>query len=166
MIDTRFWDDAYVARLSPTEKLAFLYLLTSPLTTIAGVYELPLRRAAFDVGLPEPELAACISRLEQDGKVVRRGDWVGIVNFVRHQSLNPSVRASVRAILRAAPPEVVSALRLPEDRLSPNCDRVETGSGRLSHLREEKEREGDRRQPGGRLGRGPVSVAEILRGSA
>ena len=36
-VNTRFWDDSYVAELSPLEKLAFLYLLTNSLTTIAGV---------------------------------------------------------------------------------------------------------------------------------
>lgn len=113
MIDTRFWDDAYIARLAPAEKLAFLYLLTSPLANIAGAYELPMRRAVFDTGLPEEDLGAALTRFEADGKLVRRGDWVGVVNFVRHQSLNPSVRQGIRAGLSRAPGEIVAALRLP-----------------------------------------------------
>ncbi len=40
VVNTRFWDDAYVAELSPNEKLIFLYLLTNALTTIGGIYEL------------------------------------------------------------------------------------------------------------------------------
>ncbi len=50
IVNTKFWDDSYITRLTPTEKLLFLYLITNPLTNISGVYELPLKRVAFDTG--------------------------------------------------------------------------------------------------------------------
>ena len=37
-IKTKFWDDSYIIELNPHEKLLFLYLITNPLTNIAGVY--------------------------------------------------------------------------------------------------------------------------------
>lgn len=147
IVNTRFWDDSYIARLSPNEKLLFLYLLTSPLTTIAGVYELPLKRAAFDTGLPVKEIAAMFSKLENDGKLVCHEDWVGIVNFIRHQSLNPKVRQGIAIELKRAPKELVE--RLPVDLAAMRT----TGEG--GHAPPE-------RWPEPRRGRGVVRLGELL----
>ena len=38
LINTKFWDDSYVAKLSTSEKLLFIYFISNPLTTVAGVY--------------------------------------------------------------------------------------------------------------------------------
>ena len=127
IVNTRFWDDSYIARLTPNEKLLFLYLLTSPLTTIAGVYELPLKRVAFDTGLPPKEISAMFSKLENDGKLMRQDDWIGIVNFIKHQSLNPKVRQGIIAELKRAPHELVA-------RLPVNHATLGIGFDRLSHL--------------------------------
>ena len=110
IVNTRFWDDSYIARLSPNEKLLFLYLLTSPLTTIAGVYELPVKRAAFDTGLPAKEIGSFFSRLEAQGKIARHQDWIGIVNFIKHQSLNPKVKQGIVCELKRAPKELTEKL--------------------------------------------------------
>lgn len=127
IVNTRFWDDAYITRLNPNEKLLFLYLLTNPLTTIAGVYELSLKRAAFDTGLPLKEISVVLSRLESDLKIVRQDDWIGIVNFVKHQSLNPKVRQGIIAELERVPRELI-------ERLPVSVGALRIGSDRLSHL--------------------------------
>ena len=80
IVNTKFWDDSYIARLNPTEKLLFLYLITNPLTNIAGVYELPLRRVAFDTGITLEEVETILKRFEQDGKLVVADGWIGIAN--------------------------------------------------------------------------------------
>jgi hypothetical protein len=126
IVNTRFWDDAYIARLNPTEKLLFLYLLTSPLTTIAGIYELPVKRVAFDTGLPVKEITQGFSKLERDGKILRQEDWVAIVNFVRHQTLNPKVRQGIVLELNRSPMELVKLL---PDAVQSLC----AGFDRLSH---------------------------------
>ena len=129
-VNTDFWVDSYIARLGTNEKLAFLYLLTSPLANIAGTYEMPVKRALFDSGIPAKEFAAALDRFESDGKIVRQDDWIGIVNFIKHQSLNPKVRQGIIAELERVPrtlmeklPVSVSALRMGFDRLShPNSN--------------------------------------------
>lgn len=126
IVNTRFWDDAYIARLNPTEKLLFLYLLTSPLTTIAGIYELPVKRVAFDTGLPVKEIEQGFSKLERDGKILRQEDWIAIVNFVRHQTLNPKVRQGIILELNRSPVELVKLL---PDAVQNLC----AGLDRLSH---------------------------------
>ena len=115
VVNTRFWDDAYVAELNPNEKLAFLYLLTNALTTIGGVYELSLKRAAFDVGLPIRDLRSTFEKFENDRKIVRKDDWIGIVNFVKHQSLNPKVRRGIDIEHSKAPRDLVRRLNLPPE---------------------------------------------------
>jgi len=126
IVNTRYWDDSYVARMSPNEKLCFLYLLTNPLTTIAGVYELSLKRAAFDVGLSMKEIGKIFDQLEKDGKIIRENDWIAIVNFIRHQSLNPKVRRGIEIELEKAPRSLV-------ERLNPDFDILLEPMDRLSH---------------------------------
>ncbi len=109
-VNTRFWDDTYVTRLSPSEKLLFLYLLTNPLTTPGGVYELTLRRAAMDTGLPQKEIAAAFDQFEKDGKIVQHNGWIGIVNFLRHQNPNPNMRIGIAKALNRAPNELIERL--------------------------------------------------------
>ena len=125
-MNTRFWDDSYVARLSPNEKLLFLYLLTNPLTNIAGVYELAGKRVAFDTMLPLDEVEETLGRFENDGKIVRHGGWIGVVNFIRHQTLNPKVRVGIASELHRAPREIVE--RLPVTTVG-----VPLAADRLSH---------------------------------
>lgn len=126
IVNTRFWDDSYIARLDPSAKLVFLYLLTNPLTTIAGVYELSLKRAAFDTGLASKEIGIVLDQLEADNKIVRQGDWIGIVNFIKHQSLNPKVRLGIIAELERVPGELI-------DRLPASLIAIRIGFDRPSH---------------------------------
>lgn len=126
-VNTAFWVDSYIARLGTSEKLAFLYLLTSPLSNIAGVYEVPLKRACFDTGLSAKEFAAALERFEADGKIVRHGEWMGLVNFVRHQAANPKVRLGIAKELSKAPRELA-------ERLPATVAAARIGFDRLSHL--------------------------------
>jgi hypothetical protein len=107
IVNTRFWDDSYISGLSPTEKLLFLYLLTDPVTNIAGVYELPLRRAAFDTGIPQETIEQVFHKFSTDGKILRQENWIGIKNFLRYQTLNPKVKQGVLIELRKAPKDLV-----------------------------------------------------------
>jgi hypothetical protein len=92
IVNTKFRDDSYIARLNPAEKLLFLYLITNPLTNIAGVYELPLRSVAFDTGIELEVVETILKSLEQDGKLVTAGGWIGIMNFIKHQSMSPKIK--------------------------------------------------------------------------
>jgi DNA-binding MarR family transcriptional regulator len=112
IVNTKFWDDSYITRLTPTEKLLFLYLLTNPLTNISGVYELPAKRVAFDTGISLEKAAAIVKKLEQDGKLVAVDGWVGIVNFIRHQTLNPKVKQGIRLELKRAPKNITDSLSI------------------------------------------------------
>jgi hypothetical protein len=144
IVNTKFWDDSYIAGLTSIEKLLFLYLITNPLTNISGVYELPLRRAAFDVGLSVEEVEKVFGRFEADGKIARFGAWVGVTNFIKHQTLNPKIKVGILHELNRAPKEVVDSLSIdyqslshPNPNLIPNRDSNALSFGKFS--REEAE---------------------------
>lgn len=122
IVNTKFWDDSYIAGLAPLEKLLFLYLITNPLTNISGVYELPLKRAAFDVGSPIVDVERILRKFEMDGRIRRLGGWVGVVNFIKHQALNPKIRTGILKELKSAPKELVDSLSIDYQALSVGLD--------------------------------------------
>ena len=70
-IDTCFWDDEFIVGLDPSEKLMYMYLMTNPLTTIAGVYKITLRRICFDTGFNETTVNYILQKFEAAKKVFK-----------------------------------------------------------------------------------------------
>lgn len=105
-VNTSFWKDNYVVDLDPSEKLLFLYFLTNPKTNIAGVYEIHLREAAFDTGFDIDMIKKILGRFQADGKMDYVNGWLIIKNFVKHQRINPSVRAGIERAIAASPKEL------------------------------------------------------------
>lgn len=105
-VNTRFWDDDFVIDLDPIEKLLFLYLLTNPLTEIAGAYEITLKRIAFDTGIDKDMVQKILKRFEDADKAVYRDGWLVVKNFIKHQSLNPKIIAGIRKELSKMPQHI------------------------------------------------------------
>lgn len=105
-INTKFWDDTYVMELDPVEKLLFLYFLTNPLTNISGMYEISLRRTAFDTGIDSDMISKILERFEKDNKILYRENWICITNFIKNQSLNPSVIAGIEREVKLVPSKI------------------------------------------------------------
>lgn len=118
MVNTRFWVDEYTSNLDPIEKLLFLYFLTNPATDICGVYEIPLKTVAIDTGIEQETVKLILKRFRRDGKMVYKDGWVGIKNFIKHQSVNPKVLQGIEIGLNKAPIEILDSLSLSIDRLS------------------------------------------------
>ena len=107
-----FWTDSYIERLTPDEKLVFLYLLTNPLCNVAGVYEIRTKRIGFDTGYDIEVIDTIVSRLVKDGKLRVTGDWIMIANFIKNQSLNPSIEAGITRVLSEMPEAIRNQLGL------------------------------------------------------
>ena len=127
IVNTKFWDDSYIAGLTSTEKLLFLYLITNPLTNISGVYELPLKRVVFDTRIGAEKIDTTFKKFQADGKLVVADGWVGIVNFIKYQTPNPKIRQGILSELKRAPKSLT-------DRLSIDYQALCIGSDSLSHL--------------------------------
>jgi hypothetical protein len=110
MIDTKFWDDPYTSELDPVEKLLFLYYLTNPLVKISGIYEIRIKQVAFDTGIDKEMVMKINERFERDEKIYFKDSWVMIKNFIKHQSLNPSVIKGIERELNDVPNHIIDRL--------------------------------------------------------
>lgn len=117
-VNTHFWDDSYVTELDPTEKLLFLYLLTNPLTNIAGAYEIGLKRIAFDTGIDRETVLKILARFEVADRIVYRDGWVLILNFIKNQSFNPKMLSGVEEIVKCCPDWIKQRLSIAYESLS------------------------------------------------
>lgn len=93
-VNTRFWSDNYIIDLDPTEKLVFLYLLTNPSTNMLGIYELHVRKIAFDTGIDKDMILKIFERFHEDGKASYIDGYVALHNFTKHQSYNTNMKKS------------------------------------------------------------------------
>lgn len=105
-VQDSFWTDPYVDELETDEKCLFLYYLTNPLCNIAGIYEIKDSRASYDTKIKKERLQEIKNRLEHDGKLMCKDDWIILVNFARHQAVNPNVKAGMQRIIDDLPDKV------------------------------------------------------------
>lgn len=110
-VNTRFWRDTYIAKLSPEYKLFFLYLLTNPETTLCGVYEIPLQQIALDLGISQQKTETMMQQLEEDEKVAYIDGWLCLVNHPRYMTLsNVNHRKGVERELSEVPKAIRNRL--------------------------------------------------------
>ena len=103
MVNTQFWDDNYVMDLDPIEKLLFLYLLTNQATNMLGIYELHIRRIAFDTGIDKDMVLKIFDRFDKADKAKYVDGYVILKNFTKHQSYNDKMKVSAINTYEALP---------------------------------------------------------------
>jgi len=116
-INTKFWDDNYIITLDPIEKMLFLYFLTNPLTNITGIYEISLRRIAFDTGIEMGAVSNILKRFKKDKRIYYADGWLYIKNFVKNQVLNPSIIGGIKNEMKLIPQSVLLQFDTDCDRL-------------------------------------------------
>ena len=112
LVNTRFWDDNYIVKLKPREKLLFLYFLTNPQTNICGIYEIDIRRIAFDTAIRRDRVAKMLEKFEEDSKIKYENGWIAIRNFIRYQADNPKIRAGICYELATKPEAMVDFVEI------------------------------------------------------
>jgi hypothetical protein len=110
-VNTHFWNDSFMLGCTPNERYLFLYLLTNDATTLAGCYEITLRRMAFDTGLSLRVVSAGIDKFQRAGKVIYRDGWIVLARFHKHQNLNKNMGIAAAKVLSSAPAWVLEAVR-------------------------------------------------------
>ena len=113
-IKDSFWTDPYIEKLTPDEKLIFVYLLTNPQCNVAGVYEIRPKRVAYETGYDIEVVETILSRFAKDKKIIRIGDFVVIVNHIKHQSLGEKVAEGINRIIKETPKEIQELFTLKE----------------------------------------------------
>ena len=111
-VSTSFWDDEWIQTLDPSEKLLYLYLMTNPLTNIAGVYKLTDRRIGFDTGFNLDTIRHIFAKFQKAGKAFRKGEYVIIPSWPKHQKWERSkkVQIGIEMILYELEPEIIGYL--------------------------------------------------------
>lgn len=111
-ISTSFWDDSWIHKLDPSEKLMFLYLMTNPLTNIAGIYKLSMERIVFDTGFNDHTVKHILEKFEKAGKVIVVDEYIIIPTWPKHQKTSSStIRAGIDKILLEIPKKILFRAR-------------------------------------------------------
>jgi hypothetical protein len=112
-ISTSFWDDQFIQTCSRDQKLFYLYMLTNPLTNIAGVYQISDRRICFDTGFTEKELTALWDFFSGEGKIFRKDGWIVLPTWPRHQKWKQRslIKTGIENELRTVPISVLCDLQ-------------------------------------------------------
>lgn len=94
-VNTKFWNDTFIEELSPSEKLLFLYLLTNPQTNLIGIYEISIKRIAYDTGLNADMVRKGLERFETLKKAFYVDSYIVLPNFLKNQNLNSNMKIAV-----------------------------------------------------------------------
>ena len=98
-VETAFWMDGFVLKLTPEEKYFYLYLLTNPHTTQCGIYELPERMAEVETGYNRETITKLRDRFCNKYKKIKYSESTEeycIVNWLKFNSLkSPKVKACI-----------------------------------------------------------------------
>lgn len=87
IVDTAFWTDNKVEEFTPEDRYFMLYLLTNPHTTQLGIYEISMKRTAYELGYSIDAVRALVERFEKVHGVViysKETNEIAIKNFLRH----------------------------------------------------------------------------------
>lgn len=112
--DTNFWSDTWVETLTREEKLFFIYLFTNERVSIAGVYEIPLKRMAIETDFDKTEIMSMLTKMESRAKYIN--GWVVLRNAIKSQNYkNDKIQKGIKAILESCPVELLQFVSFPQD---------------------------------------------------
>ena len=98
-VETAFWTDSFVLKLTPEEKYYYLFLLTNPHTTQCGIYELPEMMAQVETGYNRETLIKLRDRFVNRYKKIAYSEQTEeycIVNWLKYNSLkSPKVKSCI-----------------------------------------------------------------------
>ncbi len=88
VISTSFWeDDKVVEEFSPEDKYFMLYLLTNPHSTQLGIYQIPKKTIAFEIGYSKEAVDILMDRFENKYQVLKYNKEtkeIAIKNYLVH----------------------------------------------------------------------------------
>ena len=130
-INTDFWRDEYIEDLDPLERYLYIYFLTNPLTNIAGIYKISIKRVAFETGLEKEMVIKIIKRFEKANKIAFIEGYIIIKNFIKHQKVNPNIQKGIDEILNKLPESVLNWLN---DKVNKPTKALESPSKTLNYI--------------------------------
>jgi hypothetical protein len=102
-VNTEFWRDEYIENLDPFERYLYLYCITNPLTNVAGIYKISIKRIAFETGIEKNMALKMFNRFEIDGKIMYADGYLVCRNTIKHQKLNTNIIKGIYQIINECP---------------------------------------------------------------
>lgn len=109
-IYTTFWSDPKIVDdFSPEDKFFFLYLMTNPLTSLTGCYEISFKRMASELGYDSDTVKKLIKRMKYEHKVVDYDEEtkeILIINWHKYNwTKSPKLISSVKQAVESVKTE-------------------------------------------------------------
>ena len=83
--------------------------MTNPLTTIAGVYEITVRRICFDTGFNSDTVRHILGKFEKARKAYHHNGFMVIPAWPQHQKADtrPKIKEGINAVLKKLSPDMI-----------------------------------------------------------
>ena len=102
-VQTSFWKDPFIQKLTPEEKFFYLYLLTNEHTSQCGIYEITRKTMVFDTGYNEETIDKLLKRFIEYRKIEfnEENSELMLVNWVKHNTTtSPKVKKKIEEELK------------------------------------------------------------------
>ena len=105
---TKFWKDDWTIDLDPLERYLFIYLFSNDLSSISGIYRLPLKVITNETGLELDFVISALDKFERSQKILYRDNTVWVVNMDKyHSNASEKTQKRVRADIDTIPDNIV-----------------------------------------------------------
>jgi hypothetical protein len=81
---TKFWKDEWLIDLEPMERYLFSYLFTNELSSISGLYKLPLKVIINETGLQPNFINKALAKFQVAKKIFYKDGVIWVVNMKNH----------------------------------------------------------------------------------
>jgi hypothetical protein len=103
IIDCNIWSDKIFETFAADERLIWIYLFTNPLTLMSGLYEITIKRIAYETALSTDIVTTILQGFERRGLIKYDGEELLVINFIKHQaSPSPKVAEGITKTLAKA----------------------------------------------------------------
>lgn len=114
---TKFYQDSYVRKLSPTDRFLFLYLITNSNIGLSDIYEADISLISFETGLTQSQIEKSMAKFQEDGKFIYYDGWIRVLNYEKYNQYKGEKNDKARN----------AELSMIPDRVSKYFDRVSIG---------------------------------------
>ena len=101
---TQFWKDEWLIDRDPLERYLFSYLFTNDLSSISGIYKLPLRVIVNETGLEKDFIIKTLSMFQDAKKIFYKDGVMWVLNMRKyHKNASPRTMTKVNADVHEIP---------------------------------------------------------------
>jgi hypothetical protein len=101
---TKFWKDEWLIELEPLERYLFTYLFTNELSSISGLYKLPMKVIENETALDKKFITKTFAKFEKAKKIFYRDSVMWVVKMREyHKNASPTTMIKVNNDVASMP---------------------------------------------------------------